>query len=95
MEDGNSPRNKAVALGYDRGSEGAPRVVAKGSGYVADRILALAREHGVEVYEDADLVEVLAALDVNVEIPESMYRAVAEILAFVYRLNQSAVHGRI
>lgn len=95
MEDGNSRRNKAVALGYDRGSEGAPRVVAKGSGYVADRILALAREHGVEVYEDADLVEVLAALDVNVEIPESMYRAVAEILAFVYRLNQSAAHGHI
>ena len=81
------PRTKAVAVSYDQQSGGAPRVAAKGAGHLADRIIALAREHGIEVYEDADLVEVLAKLDIDREIPESLYRAVAEVLAFVYRLN--------
>ena len=82
------PRKKAVALRYDPEKEEAPKVVAKGSGHLAERILEIAREHGVPLHHDPDLVAVLSKLDVDREIPEKLYRAVAEILAFVYRLNR-------
>lgn len=88
MENNKTPRPKAVALSYDRDSEQAPRVSAKGAGYLAERIIEIAREHGVEIYEDPDLVEVLSKLDVDHEVPEMLYHAVAEVLAFVYRLNR-------
>lgn len=80
-------RQKVVALRYDAEKEHAPKIVAKGSGYLAERILELAREHDVQIHENPDLVEVLAKLDVNTEIPERLYQAVAEVLAFLYRLN--------
>ena len=79
---------RAVALRYSAGSENAPRIVAKGERLVAERIIELAREHNVHVHEDPDLVAVLSALDLHAEIPESLYRAVAEVLAFVYRMNK-------
>jgi flagellar biosynthesis protein len=63
-------------------------VVAKGQRLVAERIIALAREHGVHVHEDPDLVAVLSVLDLNVPVPEELYHAVAEVLAFVYHLNR-------
>ena len=85
---------KAVALRYDAGRENAPRVVAKGERMVAERIIELAREHHVHVHEDPDLVSVLSAIDLQAEIPESLYRAVAEVLAFVYRLNKMAEGSR-
>ncbi len=78
---------KAVALRYERSKNAAPRVVAKGRGLVAESIMALAREHHVPLVEDRNLVEVLEALDINLEIPPELYRAVAEVLVFVYRLN--------
>ena len=80
-------RRRAIALRYDTDRDNAPRIVAKGAGHVAERILALAREAGVHIHEDPDLVAVLSKLDVDTYIPEELYRAVAEILAFVYRLN--------
>lgn len=81
-------RKRAVALRYQGENDEAPRVVAKGAGYLADRIIEIAREHGVHVHEDPDLVGLLSAVEVNREIPAHLYRAVAEILAFVYRLNR-------
>lgn len=78
---------KAAALRYDPKRDSAPNVVARGSGYVAERIEALAREHHIPLHEDPNLVDVLEALDVDAEIPPALYRAVAEVLAFVYRLN--------
>jgi len=91
-------RRRAVALQYDAQQQGAPRVVGKGAGYLAERILELAREHGIHVYEDPDLVAMLSELDLNAEIPEELYKAVAEILAFVYRLNNkfpdTVTHGQ-
>jgi len=84
------PRKRAVALRYDTTKDSAPRVIAKGRGLVADRIIAIAREHGLHIHEDPDLVQVLAQLEVEQPIPEELYRAVAEVLAFVYRLNQAA-----
>ena len=81
-------RPKAVALRYDQEEDAAPRLVAKGTGLVARRIIELAQEHGVHVHEDPDLVGVLSKLDLDTQIPEGLFRAVAEVLAFVYRLNQ-------
>lgn len=83
-------RPRAAALHYDPERDRAPRLVARGEGHVADRILALAREHGIPVHEDRALVDVLARLDLGSEIPPDLYRVVAEIVAFVYRLQQRA-----
>jgi len=83
----NTPPRKAVALRYDESRDQAPKVIAKGDRLLAERIIALAEEQGIVVQEDPDLVGLLAKLDVESEIPESLYAAVAEVLAFVYRLN--------
>jgi flagellar biosynthesis protein len=84
-------RHQAVALKYRRGTDAAPRLVAKGGGPTADRIIQIARAHGVLIREDAALVEILSTLDLYQDIPPPLYRAVAEILAFVYRLNKRAL----
>lgn len=84
MAERNDRIEKAVALAHDR-SDTAPSVVASGSGAVARQILDLAFASGVKVREDADLVEVLAALDVGEQIPITALAAVAEILSHVYR----------
>ena len=78
---------KAVALKYRPADGHAPRVTARGTGKVAERIIELAREHGIPVKDDPDLVEVLSRLDLNEAIPPELYVVVAELLAFVYRLN--------
>jgi flagellar biosynthesis protein len=80
---------KAAAVAYRPERDAAPRVTASGRGLVADKILETARDAGVPVREDAALAEVLSALDPGDEIPAETYRAVAEILAFLYRLDQS------
>jgi flagellar biosynthesis protein len=85
MSDG--PR--AVALRFDQDQEAAPRVLAKGQGPVAERIIALAHEHGIPLHEDRDLVHLLGALDLSVEVPPALYHALAEVLAHLYRANAS------
>ena len=81
---------KAVALKYDRKKDDAPRVIAKGRGEIAEKIIEVARAHNVPLYEDKNLIQILEALDLETEIPSELYRAVAEVLAFIYRLNASA-----
>ncbi len=83
------PQKKAVALKYDRERDHAPKVVGKGVGSVAEKIIALAKEHGIPIQLDSDLVEILSRLNLNQEIPPETYVLVAEILAFIYRANQS------
>jgi flagellar biosynthesis protein len=86
-----------VALRYTPGKDSAPRVVAKGRGYLADRILELARAHNIPVREDKNLVQILSRLDLDQQIPPELYRVVAEILAFVYRVGKqcsSSSHAR-
>lgn len=78
---------KAVALRYDAGKDKAPRVSAKGQGLVAEKIIQLARENGIPVKDDPDLVEILAGLELEAEIPPSVYIVVAELLAFAYSVN--------
>lgn len=80
--------DKAVALTYKQDGKSAPVVVASGKGAVAANILAVAREADVEVVRDPDLVEVLGKIPLGREIPPEFYQAVAEILAFVYRVNK-------
>lgn len=80
-------KKKAVALRYDTSRDAAPKVIAKGRGEIAEKIIALAKEHGIPIQEDADLVEILAKLDLNADIPPETYLIVAEILAFIYRTN--------
>ncbi len=80
-------RRRAVALRYDANREDAPRIVAKGRGLLAERIIEVARENGIFVHEDPNLVSLLAELEVDTHVPEQLYRAVAEVLAFVYRLD--------
>lgn len=85
--------SKAVALSYVPEESAAPRVVAKGKGAIAERILEIAFAAGVKVREDADLVEILQAVDLDSEIPVEAFRAVAEILAYVYRANGTPPSG--
>jgi len=80
---------KAVALKYDREKDNAPRVIAKGRGEIAKKIIEVARAHNVTLYEDKNLIQILEALDLETEIPPELYRAVAEVLSFIYRLNGS------
>ena len=81
----------AVALRYD--GQGAPRVTAKGDDEVAEAIVALAREHGVPLNENADMARVLSQVPLGEEIPEALYLAVAQVLVFVYGLT-GRVPGR-
>ncbi len=80
-------KKKAVALRYTPGKDTTPKVSAKGSGVVAEKIIELAREHGIPVKDDPDLIEILSKLDLEESIPPSTYVVVAELLAFVYSLN--------
>lgn len=83
----NDTRNKAAALKYRQGVDSAPSIVAKGRGLVAEKIIALAREHGIPIREDRNMVEVLSTLDLYEDIPPELYKAVAEILAFIYKMS--------
>lgn len=74
-------------MAYNR-EDGAPRVVAKGNGIGADAIVSLAREHGVYVHQSPELVSLLMQIDLDSEIPPELYQAVAEILAWLYALDQ-------
>jgi len=77
----------AVALKYESGDEYAPKVTAGGRGAIAEQILQIAFAAGIKVREDADLAEMLSAIDIDSEIPTEAFAAVAEILTYVYRAN--------
>jgi flagellar biosynthesis protein len=82
------PKEKAVALRYMPGEETAPLILAKGRGYLARRIIEVARENGIYVHPDPKLVEMLMDVDVSDEIPPVLYKAVAKVLAMVFRVNK-------
>jgi flagellar biosynthesis protein len=81
------PRPTAVALAYNADAP-APRVVAKGRGLIADAIIERARQAGVYVHESRELVALLMQVDLDRQIPPQLYVAVAELLAWVYRLER-------
>jgi flagellar biosynthesis protein len=79
---------KAATLKYDQQKDNAPKITAKGKGDVANNIIKIAQENDIPIKKDEDLIELLSQLDIDKEIPESMYKAVAEIFTFIYRLTQ-------
>jgi len=83
-------RRRAVVLKYQPDRYEAPQVVASGAGEIAERLIQLAKEHNVPIHEDRELVALLAKLDIGAIIPPELYAAVAEVLAFVYRLKMRA-----
>jgi flagellar biosynthesis protein len=78
----------AAAVRYDAAKDDAPRLTAKGKGHVAERIIELARQHNIPVRSDKALIQILSQLDIDQHIPPELYKAVAEILAFVYSANE-------
>ncbi len=89
MKKNNLKRTKsAVSLRYKSSDDTAPKVTAKGKGLVAEKIISLAHENNIPVQQDPDLVEVLSQVDINQEIPPTVYQVVAELLAFVYQMNK-------
>lgn len=83
---------KAVALRYDSSKENAPRVIAKGKGLSAEKIIELAYENNLPIKKDADLVEMLSKVELDREIPEKLYVAVAEVFRFVYTVTRKKDH---
>ncbi|HEY0847475.1 MAG TPA: EscU/YscU/HrcU family type III secretion system export apparatus switch protein [Noviherbaspirillum sp.] len=81
-----NPAQNAVALAYQTGDL-APKVVAKGRGLIAEEIIARAREHGVFVHESKELVALLMQVDLDKHIPPTLYRVVAELLAWLYHID--------
>ena len=79
---------RATALRYE--GTGAPKVTATGRGLIADRIVEVARENGIPVREDPALAEALASLELDTEIPQDLYTAVAEAIAWAYTLDAKA-----
>ena len=80
-------KKKAVALGYNRSQDNAPKVLASGAGEVANKIISLAKEHDIPIKEDPDLIEILSKVEVDQEIPPNLYKAVAEIFSFLYKIT--------
>lgn len=80
----------AVALKYDKESGDSPRVVAKGRGAVAENIVEVGKESGVKSIENPSLAKDLMMLELKEEIPEELYQAVAEVMAYIYRLDEEA-----
>lgn len=86
---GSDATREAVALAYGQ-TDAAPRVVAKGKGLIAEQIIARAREHGIYVHESPELVALLTQVDIDERIPPQLYRVVAELLAWLYRLEHNS-----
>ncbi|HEX5329797.1 EscU/YscU/HrcU family type III secretion system export apparatus switch protein [Sulfuricurvum sp.] len=78
---------KAVALSYDLDKDRAPRVVAKGKGQSAENIIKIAQLHNLPIKEDEDLVEMLSKVELDREVPEKLYLAVAEVFSFIYKIT--------
>jgi len=78
---------KAVALKYDKEKDNAPKVTAKGQGKIAERIIKIAEENELPIKKDEDLVELLSKIEIDREIPDNLYKAVAEVFSFIYNVT--------
>lgn len=88
-EDKAIPKPKqAVAVRYRENKDGAPRIVAKGSGFIAEQIINTAGQHGIPLYQNSTLSGMLLAVELDREIPAELYQVVAEVLAYIFRIDQ-------
>ena len=85
-----SSKRKAAALRYNTEKESAPKVVAKGEGEAAQNIIKIAQENNLPIKKDEDLIELLSKVEIDKEIPEAMYKAVAEVFSFIYRTTNKS-----
>ena len=79
----------AISLQYQKEINSAPKITAKGEGWVAEKIIEIAQERNIPIRKDKDLLNLLSEIDVGREVPESLYKVVAELLAWVYQLNKN------
>lgn len=89
MPSDDAAKRQAVALKYDMQQDVAPRVIAKGRGHVAEHILATAQKNSIPVYQNKTLVNMLMALEIDREIPPELYKAIAEVMAYVYKMDKA------
>lgn len=82
------PKSQAIAIHYDADKGQAPKVTAKGSGFVADEIIKIAKKNAVPIYQNQTLAGALMAVELDREIPAELFQAVAEVLAYIYRMDQ-------
>ena len=87
-------KRKAVVLRYNAQKEDSPRVVAKGEAKTAERIISLAKESGVPIKEDRDLVEMLSQIELDSQIPPKLYQAVAEVFVWLHRITDDERKNR-
>ena len=80
-------KQKAAALRYDTSKENAPRVVAKGDGKTAENIIKIAELNNLPIKKDEDLIELLSKVELDKEVPDALYKAVAEVFSFVYKIT--------
>ncbi len=85
---------QAVALSYNAKQDNAPRVIAKGQGYIADKILETGQGHQIPVYQNQGLANMLMAVELDKEIPAELYQAVAQVLVYIYQMDQSKAKAR-
>ena len=78
---------KAAALKYNRQKDNAPRVIAKGDGQIAQNIIKIAELHKLPIRKDEDLIELLSKVEINKEVPQALYKAVAEVFSFIYKVT--------
>ena len=81
---------KAAALRYDESKENAPRVIAKGKGQSAKNIIKIAELHNLPIKKDEDLIELLSKVELDKEVPETLYKAVAEVFSFIYKVTNKS-----
>lgn len=83
---------KAAALSYEKGKDSAPRVVASGRGHIAERIINIAKENNVPLFEDDRSAEILCSTPLGSEVPEVLYQVIAEIYAVIFRMEKESKH---
>ena len=94
MENMSNKKQQAVAIKYNNQSDTAPKVIAKGVGFIAEQILSTAKQHSVPVYQNKTLTSMLMAVDLDREIPAELYQAVAEVLAYIYYIDKKMGNRR-
>ena len=82
-------KQKAAALRYDTKKENAPRLIAKGEGKTAENIIKIAELHNLPIKKDEDLIELLSKVEIDKEVPDTLYKAVAEVFSFVYKITKN------
>ncbi len=87
-EEKNKTKQKAAAISYDIDKDEAPKIIASGQGTIAEKIIEAAQEHDIAIEENQDIIDILVQLNIGEEIPAELYQAVAEILSFIYRLEE-------